>query len=56
MTELKNCTTCKYEDIGEDDLPCKDCYDSFFGHPFQTPSKWEKCEEVSHENIDKMER
>lgn len=39
LDRSKNCTTCKYEHIPENDLPCSNCINSFLGIPFE-PSNW----------------
>ena len=45
----KNCGNCKYRMVREQDKPCSDCYDSFCGKPFETPSNWEKVDEFLKE-------
>lgn len=37
----KRCNTCLYKDTSEDKKPCSECFDSFCGQPFPSPSKWE---------------
>jgi uncharacterized coiled-coil DUF342 family protein len=37
----EDCSTCKYNEINEQDLPCRECLNSFCGVPFNSPTKYE---------------
>ena len=43
---IKDCTTCVYEAVSMDKLPCRECYDSFAGIAFPKPSNWESIKEA----------
>ena len=43
----KDCEKCVYKDVDEKLLPCRECYNSFCGIPFDKPSKYEPVSEYA---------
>jgi hypothetical protein len=42
----KSCLNCRYINTDEDDLPCRNCFDSFCEKKFSAPSSWEPIKEA----------
>lgn len=48
-TATRDCTTCTYESVPMETLPCRECYDSFAGIAFPKPSNWEPIKEAAND-------